>query len=337
MTEDPLRTQSSSSAGALVVVDGDDAPRDVALDSSITPGRRLLHAFLSGRSEHTVRGYQQDLERFRQFTGAATPVMAVEALLTSPQGKANEVVLAFRNRLLDQKFSPATVNRTVSSIRSMVKVARMIGLVPWTLEVPNVTSVTYRDTRGPGVDAVQKMLEHLRAMPDQITARRNAALIRLLFNQGLRRGEVVSLDVGHFDKGRSTLMVLGKKRREREAIQLSEAAAKALSAWLEVRPGPKNPPADAPMFISFAVSSLGHRLTGDGLLRMLKSLGEAVGVKNVRPHGLRHTAITTALDRSNGNVRAVQGFSRHKNVATIQHYDDNRQNLGKKMSDLLEK
>jgi integrase/recombinase XerC len=44
----------------------------------------------------------------------------------------------------------------------------------------------------------------------------------------------------------------------------------------------------------------------------------------VRPHGIRHTAITAALDTTRGDVRRVRAFSRHANVQTLLVYDDAR-------------
>jgi integrase/recombinase XerC len=49
---------------------------------------------------------------------------------------------------------------------------------------------------------------------------------------------------------------------------------------------------------------------------MLAKLGERVGVV-VRPHGLRHASVTDALDCTNGNIRVVQRFSRHRNPRPI--------------------
>ena len=56
------------------------------------------------------------------------------------------------------------------------------------------------------------------------------------------------------------------------------------------------------------------------------TLGAAVGL-SVRPHGLRHAAITAALDLT-GDLRAVQRFSRHRDVRVLTRYDDNRADLG---------
>jgi len=47
----------------------------------------------------------------------------------------------------------------------------------------------------------------------------------------------------------------------------------------------------------------------------------------VRPHGLRHAAITHALDVTGGDVRRVQKFSRHRDLRTLTVYDDNRQDI----------
>ena len=67
---------------------------------------------------------------------------------------------------------------------------------------------------------------------------------------------------------------------------------------------------------------------------VLKDLGKKAGIKT-RPHGLRHSAITEALEATGGNIRAVARFSRHKNIQTLMIYDDNRQDLGGEIAKLI--
>ncbi len=55
----------------------------------------------------------------------------------------------------------------------------------------------------------------------------------------------------------------------------------------------------------------------------------------VRPHGLRHLAITAALDLTQGDVRAVQKFSRHRDVRVLSVYDDTRADLGGEVARLV--
>src|SRR5262249_56193714 len=89
----------------------------------------------------------------------------------------------------------ATVNRRLAAIRSLVKLARVLGLVPWALDVEGLRSETYRDTRGPGRQGFRRLLAVLEGRADA-KGLRDRALIRLLFDLGLRRAEAVRLDVG---------------------------------------------------------------------------------------------------------------------------------------------
>jgi integrase len=49
------------------------------------------------------------------------------------------------------------------------------------------------------------------------------------------------------------------------------------------------------------------------------------------PHRIRHSAITAALDATDGNVRKVQKLSRHRQLDTLMIYDDNRGKTSKKL------
>jgi len=64
--------------------------------------RRLVDSFLTGRTSQTLRTYQQSLEEFAAFVEATSLPAAVHLLLTSTAGKANALVLEYRNRLVEQ-------------------------------------------------------------------------------------------------------------------------------------------------------------------------------------------------------------------------------------------
>jgi integrase/recombinase XerC len=51
------------------------------------------------------------------------------------------------------------------------------------------------------------------------------------------------------------------------------------------------------------------------------------------PYRIRHSAITAALDATDGNVRKVQKLSRHQKLDTLMLYDDNR---GRDQQDVTE-
>ena len=82
------------------------------------------------------------------------------------------------------------------------------------------------------------------------------------------------------------------------------------------------------------LSGKGERLTGAGLYHLVQTLGRRAGL-TVRPHGLRHAAIPEALEKTGGNVRAVQRFSRHRDLRTLTTYDDNCTDLAGEVAALM--
>jgi integrase/recombinase XerC len=91
------------------------------------------------------------------------------------------------------------------------------------------------------------------------------------------------------------------------------------------------------LFVSVDFANAGGRLTGDGLRKMLVKLSERAGIKKqMSPHRVRHSAITAALDATDGNVRKVQKLSRHRKLDTLMIYDDNRHKDQGQITDLLD-
>ena len=302
-----------------------DAPRPLlpvpaatgTLDA--TPGRRLLAAFLAGRSPATLRAYELDLDDFARFCSAPTTAAAALLLARGP-GPANEWAHLYRAHLQGRGLAPATTNRRLAALRSLLKLARTLGLVDWALEVPGLRSEAYRDTRGPGTEGYRRLLAQLEGKADPRSVR-DRAIVRLLYDLGLRRAEVCRLDLADYDQAGAALLVLGKGRLEKVRLTLPSATSAAIAGWLAVRPAAES----AALFLRVDRPG-GDRLDGSTVYRIVRRLGEKGGVR-ARPHGLRHSSITRVLDLSGGNIRAAQRFSRHKDVRVLERYDDSREDL----------
>lgn len=276
----------------------------------------LVRDFLAARSPATLRGYSQSLADFARWLGVPTPADAARRLLEGGPGPANATVGRYRASMLDRGLAPATINLRLSALRAMLGLARRVGMVTWTLDVDGVRAQTYRDTRGPGLDAVRAILAATSPVDPLPRDVRDHAMIRLMFDLGLRRGEVQSLDLEHVDLAAGRLLVLGKGTRERTAVDLAPATAAALRAWISARGAAAGP--------LFTRDGSDDRIALGGINVVLARVGAAAGVAGLHPHGLRHTAITTALDATGGDVRSVQRFSRHRDVRVLQRYDDAR-------------
>jgi len=289
---------------------------------------RLVDAFLAGRNERTMKAYQNDLEDFAAFVKVSTADEAARLLLAHGQGQANELVLRYKAELVDRGLAAATINRRLAALRAMVKLGRTLGIVPWALEVSNLRAEPYRDTKGPGRAGFRRLLDELDERMDD-KGRRDRAILRLLFDLALRRGEVVSLDVVDLDLEAGTVAVLGKGRTGKIKLTLPGPTRDALRSWLDVW-GNKA----GPLFVNFDRAGKGRRLTATSVYRLVRDLGLKAGLK-VRPHGLRHAAITEALDLTGGDVRKVARFSRHKDLRTLNVYDDARADLGGEVAALV--
>src|SRR5215208_7510807 len=127
----------------------------------------------------------------------------------------------------------------------------------------------------------------------------------------------VRLDTDAVDLPGNRILIPGRGRSPKQPVSLPEPTRAALAAWLEAR-GPE----PGPLFVNCDRAGKGHRLTGAAVYHIVGWLGAKAGLM-VRPQGLRHLAITTALDRTNGDVCAVATFSRHKDRRTLSRYRGN--------------
>lgn len=288
----------------------------------IRDANRAVLLWLAGfRSENTRRAYRREVEAFAAFTRRKDVAEAVAAFLALDDGKAHAIADAWKADKLARGLAPATINRSMVALNSLCASARRHGFTALRLEARGEKSQSYRDTKGPGIDGVNAMLAKIKKQSGRKAAR-DEAIIKLAFTLGLRRGEIAELNVEHVDGER--LSILGKGRGERETLTLPAETAAAIRRWLDHRKdaGPKDP-----LFVNVASNMADDRITGTGVYHIIRTIGASVGLK-VRPHGIRHTAITAALDCFNGDYRKVKAFSRHSSVDIIIRYDDNRADHG---------
>jgi integrase/recombinase XerC len=301
----------------------------------LATGRRhtastILDAWRAGKSPHTVRSYQHDLTGFASFIASTTGECAtidgaLERLFRLDSAAAHGLVLSYRAAMLDRNLAPASINRALATLRSISKLARMLGLVAggWYLEVPGVKAERRRDTRGPSVEDIRKMLTVTAGGREAET--RDAAIVVTLFCLGLRVSELCGLRLEETDLARGTTWIRGKGRRERELVPLPPLVIDVLRRYLRHRGGA----AQGPLF-----TSRSHRGAKDGsgrlntrsVLRIINAIGQRAGVR-VWCHALRHTAITEAIIRGQQagiGLDQIRAFSRHRSLQTMLVYRDAR-------------
>ena len=295
------------------------------------------------RSPNTRRAYQKDINDFFRVVVDCEPTRdLVLEFLHLEQTQAVRLLLGYKAKLIENKLKPATVNRRLAAIKSLTAIGRKIGVCNYTLEDIKAEKVkAYRDTTGVDRDAIMRVLHLAEQAKNANTHRsrlkgiRNYALLRLLWGNALRRGEISPTNISDFNFEVKTLWIIGKgSDGEKAMINLPPKTAIAISEWLNAR-GEENK--DAPLFSAVDNANYGKRLSGNAIYTMVNKLCAAAGIpKKMSPHRIRHSAITAALDATDGNIRKVQKLSRHKNINTVMTYDDNRSNHQDEMSNLLD-
>lgn len=319
----------------------------------------LLAAWLESLTSETTSSYGADLEHFRGWIGADTLADAMQTLFSMSTPEANALVLRYRRHLQvvpvfsgvvavatgvpDRTgYSAATINRRLSALRSVASIARTTGLFHGHIEIRGVPSTPTLDTAGIGAEAYHLILRKLdqKERSSKLKPRRrwelvrDRAILRLLHDMALRRVEVVRLDLDdvQFEGDEPALVIQPKGHRgARDRLLVPRLVVDAIKDWIEVRG--KHPGA---LFHARGPAHEGVTMSLSTINRICQRRGAQAGVvKRCRPHGLRHTAITTGLDRTNGDIRSVAQLARHRNPSTTMRYDDRRKRASRDLSDLI--
>jgi integrase/recombinase XerC len=288
----------------------------------------LLRRFRERLGPNTRTAYLADLRALARFMRTDSPTDAITFLLAQRHGDANAVLLDHVIDMERRGIASTTIHRRISSVASLVRLARATGASTWTPEVPLPRSERLQDRSGPPLERVAAMLA-LAALRRDHKGLRDIAIVSLLAYHGLRRDSVVSLDREHVVRDNRAIMVATKGRRARTSVAVSGPAWLALTRWLDWRGWP-----DGPVFVSLDRHSHGTRLSGRSVARIVGALGAELGLE-VRPHGLRHSAITTIVRRK--GLAYAQQFAGHADPRTTSRYVDEGAEMQREAADELER
>jgi integrase/recombinase XerC len=288
----------------------------------------------SKRSEVTRLAYQRDLRLFFRVVAGTEPTpQTVGAFFKLDTPGVVRAMLTFKLQQIEQGVAEVTLNRRLTAIRSLLSVARQLGLTEVISQglVPGEKTMQYRDTRGVDKEAAAAML----MLPNTFTVKgkRDAAILRLFWELALRRQEICNLTRADFDPEAKTLAVRGKgKGTQKVLMTLSDKAIEAIGDYLACRNDSR-----PELFLSCTRDGNGQLsgITGVGLAFMVKHYARKAGIQNFSPHKWRHTSITAYLRATDGDVRGAQKLSRHAKLETLMIYDDAREDIQGRATRLL--
>ena len=227
--------------------------------------------------------------------------------------------------LLESGAAPAGVNVCLTAVRGVLATAADLGQYTET-DLASVKRVPgAREHAAPAVGRAVPLEEQaalFATCDDTPIGPRDAALLAEAFGGGLRRSEIVGLELADYTalgNEPAALRVLGKGRKPR-LVYVGAATVAALTAWLEVRGM-----ADGPLFCGAVAGGqhrlvVGTRLCVDTLATMLARRARAAGVPALTSHDARRSYISAQLDRGIA-LDTVARLVGHSSTSTTMAYD----------------
>ena len=213
------------------------------------------------------------------------------------------------------RLSARSLSQTLSAIRTFHRfVDRRLGVPCAALALVRGPKVVPGAPRPVSEDQAMGLLTEAGADPDREAweARRDEAVLALLYGCGLRISEALSLKRSDAPLGRS-LRILGKGSKTRMAPVLPQVR-EAVDAYLAALPFELEP--DAPLFRAARGGPLPPRRVQELMARLRGRLGLS---ERATPHALRHSFATHLLG-AGADLRSIQELLGHASLSTTQRY-----------------
>lgn len=258
-----------------------------------------------GASANTISSYLRDVRQF---------LHGMEELNVPLAEVLSQDVEEYAHSLVRKGKSPATVTRSVASIKSfyncLISLGRVgrnpaKGIAPAKVErkLPQVLS--------------GKEVELFLEQPEctDLKGYRDRAMLELLYATGIRVSELIALDVDDLNLPGGVLKCYSKGKER--IIPLYPAAIRALGEYVHnVRPQLVDSIDETALFVNMS----GERMSRQGFWKLIKYYQEKAGIKkDITPHTLRHSFAAHLLENG-ADLRSIQEMLGHADISSTQIY-----------------
>jgi integrase/recombinase XerC len=258
-------------------------------------------------SAHTVESYKNDLRQFREFVSGDS--------VFHPETIDGVWVRRWIVSLMHENYSPLSVNRKLSSLKSFFK---------YLCKNKYIETSPLKTIRGPKVknplphfvkDLDMKKLFAVWDDEDAFEGERDKAILDVFYTTGIRCAELVGLKNDDVDFQSKMIKVTGKRNKQR-LIPFSDTLRDVLQSYISIKREAIESLADN----AFFVRKNGKALSNTIIYRIVnKRLSEIPTLSKKSPHVLRHTFATSMLNNG-ADLNAVKELLGHASLSSTEVY-----------------
>ena len=258
-------------------------------------------------SSHTVESYSNDISQFKYF------VFGEEIL--DPKTVDSVWIRRWMVSLMNEGYSPLSVNRKLSSLKSFFK---------YLCKYKHIETSPVKNLRGPKVNKplphfvkdldMSKLLSEW-GETNPFEGERDKAILDVFYTTGIRCAELVGLKNEDVDFHAKLIKVNGKRDKQR-LIPFSDNLKEVMQSYLNIR----NETIDSPENNAFFVRKNGKKLSNAIVYSIVnKRLSDIPNLSKRSPHVLRHTFATSMLNNG-ADLNAVKELLGHASLSSTEVY-----------------
>ncbi len=266
-----------------------------------------------GFSENTIFAYRNDLH---QLAGFVEEEAAKRGTIPPWAAFDRQAMMSYLLDLKGRGYAATTIARKVAAIKSFFGFMVAEGALKDNPTRDVASAKVGKSLPKPiSISQVHRLLEQTTKLSTP-EAKRDKAMLELLYATGMRVSELVSLNLADLDTEGGYVRCFGKGHKER-LIPIYERAVRAVKEYLtDARPRLARDSEGKAVFLN----RRGERLTRQGLWQILKGYAKSAELgTEITPHTLRHSFATHMLS-GGADLRSVQELLGHANISTTQVY-----------------
>ena len=262
-------------------------------------------------SMHTVKAYQSDIEEFTCFCTKEYEIVEIDDVNYS-------IVRSWIVLLVNNTISNRSINRKVASLKAFYKFLQRIEKITVNPLSKHKALKTSKKIEVPFSELeMQNVLQQI-TFKDDFEGFRDKLIVELLYTTGIRRAELINLKLVDVDFSRNTILVLGKRNKER-LVPLLPSTAQLFLDYFSKRENLIEIFDERFIFLSKA----GVKIYETLVYRVInRYLGEVSTKVKKSPHILRHTFATHLLNKG-ADLNSVKELLGHSSLASTQVYTHN--------------